>query len=134
MKGTGRIPTLLWVAAGSALGAMARFAIAAPTIDRLAGFPWGMLLVNLLGCAAIGLLAGLVSNGQARYFLLAGVCGGFTSFSAFSLETLLLFEQAPLLAAGYVAATIGGAVSMTALGAVLATAIKKTGSLPRGIA
>ena len=82
----------LAVAAGSAIGGVMRFALAG-WLMRLTGgtFPWGTLVVNVAGCALIGLLAALfppVERGFSwRLFLLPGLCGGFTTFSAFSLET-----------------------------------------------
>lgn len=89
---------LLAAGAGSALGAVARYAT---TLWMLAafgpGFPWGTLGVNVLGSFLIGLLAAsLAGEGgpwrkhAMRQFLLAGFCGGFTTFSIFSLELLLL--------------------------------------------
>jgi CrcB protein len=87
----------LAVAAGSAIGGMLRYALAG-WLMRLAGgsFPWGTLAVNVTGCALIGLLAVFfppVDRGFPwRLFLLPGLCGGFTTFSAFSLETYGLWR------------------------------------------
>jgi CrcB protein len=87
----------LAVAIGSALGGMLRFAIAG-WVTRQAGgvFPWGTLAVNVAGCALIGVLAALFTPPERgfpwRLFLLPGFCGGFTTFSAFSLETLGLWR------------------------------------------
>lgn len=98
----------LLVALGSALGGMGRYACVGLVDARLdSGFPWGTLAVNLLGCAAIGWLAALaerllLGNGW-RLFLMVGVLGGFTTFSAFSLQTLNLARAGATLAAtGYV--------------------------------
>jgi fluoride exporter len=88
------------VAAGSALGALARF-LCSLALTGLLGpaFPWGTLAVNGLGSFLIGLYAtvsepgGRLRAGPAwRHFVIAGFCGGFTTFSIFSLETLLLVE------------------------------------------
>lgn len=75
------------------------------------GFPWGTLSVNVLGSFLIGLLAAMLAgeggpwrNHAARQFLLAGFCGGFTTFSIFSLELLLFAMAGDLaLAGGYLA-------------------------------
>lgn len=110
------LPTsLLWVALGSALGGIARYGCVTAVELRLgSGFPWGTLAVNLLGSAAIGLLAAATVAGSRwdigdgmRQFLMIGVLGGFTTFSAFSLQTLaLLRDGAWLPAAGYVLGSV----------------------------
>lgn len=102
------------VGAGSALGALARF-VCTVVLAALLGpaFPWGTLAVNVLGSLLIGLYAALTAGGRLpagpaqRQFVTAGFCGGFTTFSIFSLETLLLIErQAFGFAATYVAASV----------------------------
>lgn len=96
------------VALGGALGSMLRYALSVQATAALGtGFPWGTLAVNVLGSAAIGVAAGLGVSGGARLLLVTGVLGGFTTFSAFSLETGELFERHPVLAALYVAASVG---------------------------
>ena len=85
-----------------------------------AGFPWGTLAVNLAGSALIGLAGGAAAAGaplpaEARLLLVTGFLGGFTTFSAFALDTGALWERAPLLAAGYVAATVLGGLGCFAL-------------------
>jgi CrcB protein len=91
----------VWVALGGALGSVARFGCTG-VMARLAGtaFPWATLLVNATGSFAIGVLAGLMTAdgrtlvaGDARAFLMVGVLGGFTTFSSFSLETLVLARE-----------------------------------------
>ena len=75
-------------------------------------FPVGTLAVNVLGCALIGVFAALAEalpglNGPARLLLVTGVLGGYTTFSAFGLETLLLLRRGDAtLAAAYVAASV----------------------------
>jgi CrcB protein len=90
------ISTYLWVALGGALGSMARFWMAA-LVAQFTGpqFPWGTILINILGSFVIGFFAtftgpggGLVASFDARAFVMVGICGGFTTFSAFSLQTL----------------------------------------------
>jgi fluoride exporter len=103
------------VALGSALGGLARALCSYLLLAALGpGFPWGTLLVNVLGSALIGLYATLAapdgrlfpSPAQSQ-FVMAGFCGGFTTFSVFSLETLLLVEAGRMaIAALYVACSI----------------------------
>ncbi len=104
--------TLCWIAAGGALGAVARFGVVSGA-DRLGlAFPWGTLLVNVAGSLLIGILLGALAQ-HARFddvvrpFLVVGVLGAFTTFSAFSMETLLLLADARWLPAiGYVVASV----------------------------
>ncbi len=98
------------VALGGAIGSIGRFwlagAMAALTGPR---FPWGTLLINVLGSFVIGLVAGLTLtparvgiHPDLRIFLMTGVCGGFTTFSAFSLQTLELIQAGDVVPAmGY---------------------------------
>ncbi|GMG83851.1 fluoride efflux transporter CrcB [Paralimibaculum aggregatum] len=118
------------VAAGGAIGASLRFLTVA-WIGRLApGFPWGTLAVNVLGSALMGLLAVALmerfpgSWGRMAPFLLTGVLGGFTTFSAFSLDALTLIERGRgLAAAAYAAASVGLAVGALWAGLKLGRAI-----------
>jgi CrcB protein len=90
------IATYLWIAVGGALGSMARFWLAAFVAARLGPqFPWGTILINILGSFIIGFFATftgpggrIVASFDARAFVMVGICGGFTTFSAFSLQTL----------------------------------------------
>ena len=91
----------LWIAIGSALGGVARFWCSG-TVARAIGetFPWGTLVVNILGSFAIGFIATLTSpdgrlfiGSTARQFLMLGFCGGFTTFSSFSIQTLNLMND-----------------------------------------
>jgi CrcB protein len=100
--------TWLAVGAGGALGALARYALNGwvSRVNVVPGFPVGIFLINVSGSAAIGLVAGLLASGRvqmsddARAFLVVGILGGFTTFSAFSLDTLTLIRTGqPLLAA-----------------------------------
>jgi CrcB protein len=99
--------SFLLVAAGGALGSMARHAVSLGAGALMgAAYPWGTLAVNVLGSAAIGALAARGLDGPARLFWITGILGGFTTFSAFSLEAALLWERAPAWAALYVAASL----------------------------
>jgi len=98
---------VLLVGCGGALGAVARYGVGG-LVHRnpaLAGFPFGTLAVNLLGCLLIGLGAGLADARQAigpeaRLFLFVGVLGGFTTFSSFGYETVALLRDHEFLRAG----------------------------------
>lgn len=99
--------TYLWIALGGALGSVARFASTEWVQLRWpSGFPWGTLLVNVLGSLLIGMLAALSESGRwqlplvARQFLMIGVLGGYTTFSSFSVQTLMLMRNGALLNAG----------------------------------
>jgi CrcB protein len=98
----------LWIAIGSALGGMARFWCSG-TVARAIGetFPWGTLVVNVLGSFAIGFIATLTSpdgrlfiGSTTRQFLMLGFCGGFTTFSSFSIQTLNLMNDGEWAYAG----------------------------------
>jgi CrcB protein len=97
-----------WVALGGAIGSMARLWLGMQ-VALLTGlaFPWGTILVNILGSLVIGFVAALTGpNGrvvvpiEAQAFVMVGLCGGFTTFSAFSLQTLELTRDGRLLYAG----------------------------------
>ena len=104
--------TLCWIAAGGAVGAVARFGVVSGA-DRLGlAFPWGTLLVNVAGSFLIGLAFGVLAH-HARFddlvrpFFVVGVLGAFTTFSAFSRETVLLLNDARWLPAfAYIAASV----------------------------
>ncbi|WP_146591767.1 fluoride efflux transporter CrcB [Puniceibacterium confluentis] len=103
--------TLLQVALGGALGAATRYLTGLATLRLMgSGFPWGTLAVNVVGSFLMGAvvvaLAQTVGNRYAP-FLLTGVLGGFTTFSAFSLDAVSLYERGDAgLAAGYVLASV----------------------------
>jgi len=97
--GMEKIGVYLLVGLGSALGGMGRFWISIAIAERFgARFPWGTLVVNVSGSFAIGIFAALAGTemkppSRSSYFLTAGVCGGYTTFSAFSLQTLNLLRD-----------------------------------------
>ncbi|MGB0496959.1 MAG: fluoride efflux transporter CrcB [Rubricella sp.] len=114
---------LLQVALGGALGAMLRYG-AVTGIGRLtgAGFPWGTLTVNVLGSFLMGIAAVvLMHRGAAAPFVMAGVLGGFTTFSAFSLDAMRLIEAGRIGAAtAYMGGSVLACVVALALGLALA--------------
>ena len=100
---------VLLVALGGAVGSVARYGVgvAAARWFGLA-FPWGTLAVNVIGGLAMGLVAARIApdNENLRLLVGTGLLGGFTTFSAFSLETVRLMEHQPGLAMLYVAASV----------------------------
>jgi len=99
----------IWIAIGSALGGVARFALSGIVAEHIgASFPWGTLIINVLGSFAIGFFFTLTDPGngrfavgmQGRQFFMTGICGGFTTFSAFSLQTLNLAREGDWARAG----------------------------------
>jgi len=111
------IHNLLMVAAGGAIGASMRF-MTGHWVMRLIGpgFPWATLIVNIAGSLAMGVIAVVMmekfpgSWGRWAPFAMTGVLGGFTTFSAFSLDAFTLFERGRYLAA---AAYVGGSVAIS---------------------
>ncbi|HMN45321.1 MAG TPA: fluoride efflux transporter CrcB [Povalibacter sp.] len=122
----------LLIAIGSALGGVARHGCGLLAASRWgASFPWGTLLVNVVGSFLIGLIAALTvgkvsqSAQLTRDFLMVGVMGGFTTFSAFSLQTLLLLREGRLAAAAAnVALSVGVCLIVVFLGYLLGTALR----------
>lgn len=91
----------LWIAAGAALGGVLRYFFSG-VAARLAGetFPWGTLFVNVTGCMVIGFFVSLtgpdgrlIVPANIRLFVMTGLCGGYTTFSTFGLETLRLMQD-----------------------------------------
>ncbi|UZK70827.1 fluoride efflux transporter CrcB [Sphingomonas sp. S1-29] len=119
----------LLVMAGGAIGAAARHLVGRATLAWFGpNYPFGTLAVNLLGGIAMGLLFGLLArigegSEQVRLFVGVGVLGGFTTFSAFSLDTMLMLERGELVPAlGYVVLSVAGAIAALALGLSIARA------------
>jgi CrcB protein len=122
------IPLLL-VAAGGAAGSVARYSLALG-IARLTGpgFPWGTVLINITGSFIIGWFAELTASygrypasDATRALVMAGMCGGFTTFSAFSLQTIDLLRAGEILPASFnVIGSVVLCLLATALGMRLA--------------
>ena len=117
---------LLLVMLGGALGAGARHLVNEAVLRLLGrGFPWGTLTVNVVGgfCAGVmvGLLARQVAPESWRLFVGVGVLGGFTTFSAFSLEIVAMADAGqPTVAIGYAALSVGAAAAAVVAGMALA--------------
>jgi CrcB protein len=122
--------TLLFpIALGGAIGAALRYILNAQ-ITALwgGGFPLGIMVVNILGsfvmgCIAGGVTAGWTASPELRAFLSTGVLGGFTTFSAFSLDTAVLIERGDL---GHAALYVGGSVALSIAGLFLGLYLIRT--------
>ncbi len=124
----GGVSTWLAVAVGGALGSMGRFWLAA-AVGAVTGprFPWGTLLINVPGSFIIGLVTALAApparlpmHPDVLVFFVVGICGGFTTFSAFSLQTLQLLQAGDLLpAGGYILGSVVVCLAAVWLGAAL---------------
>lgn len=114
---------ILLVALGGAVGSVCRYLVGVGAL-RLMGpsFPWGTLAVNVAGSFAIGILAELIvarfgASSELRLLLITGFLGGFTTFSAFALDAVTLFERgASLAAATYLALSIGASIAAAIAG------------------
>jgi CrcB protein len=90
----------VWVTVGSALGGLLRYAITRWTLTLSVGFPYGTVLINVLGCLLIGYFGTFTlqsgryaASDNLRLFVMVGICGGFTTFSSFSLQTFDLLRS-----------------------------------------
>lgn len=127
---TRTMSTTLLIGAGGALGAMARYLLST-WIALIMGtqFPWGILGVNLAGCFAMGLVAGLglqafALSHEMKSFLATGILGGFTTFSAFSLDVVQLVERGQVAdAVLYVVFSVAGSVAALIAGLALMRAV-----------
>ncbi|MGV3552873.1 fluoride efflux transporter CrcB [Rhizobium sp.] len=116
---------ILLVAAGGALGSVARYLTGLATVRWFGpGYPWGTLAVNIAGGLAIGIFAELIArrfdgSQELRLFIITGILGGFTTFSAFSLEVTAMAERGDYLTAiGYILTSV--LISLAAVFAGLA--------------
>lgn len=123
--------TLLFIAVGGALGSVLRYLIGG-AVQRLAhaGFPFGTLAVNIMGCFLIGILLRTFMNveppSSLRGLLVVGFCGGFTTFSAFTSETVGLIEGGSYLrAVTYVGLSVVLCLAATTAGFGLVRAVSR---------
>lgn len=108
------MPLILQVAIGGALGAVCRYLMGLASLRAFGpAFPYGTLAVNVLGSFVMGIAFVVITQrvgtpvGRLAPFVMTGILGGFTTFSAFSLDALILFEKDRLMAAGlYVVGTV----------------------------
>ena len=104
---------ILLVAAGGALGSVLRYLVGIWTLRSFGpAFPWGTMTVNITGSFLIGVLAELIArkfgaSAEMRVFLITGILGGYTTFSAFSLDAIALLERGePVTALIYVTSSV----------------------------
>lgn len=126
----------LWIAIGGALGSVGRFWLNGIVSQRFDTFPMGTLVINAAGSFVIGILAALMlpegrMNSESRLFvaqfMMIGVCGGFTTFSSFSLQTLnLLREREWLYAGGNILLSVVFCLVATWLGYLLGAMLGST--------
>lgn len=124
--------TYFWIAVGSALGGMARYACSRAVALRYGEtFPWGTLTVNIIGSIVIGFIAAISApesrimvSPNARSFLMVGLCGGFTTFSSFSLQTLELFRNRDFGEAfGNILLSVAACIAAVSIGYIAGAAI-----------
>ena len=119
------IRIILLVGSGGFLGTVARY-LANEGMKKItsANFPFGTLVVNILGCLIIGIIYGFIEKGkllepELRLFLTTGICGGFTTFSAFSVENILMLRNGEFLSVfAYLALSIFLGFAATYLGMI----------------
>jgi CrcB protein len=114
---------IISIALGGASGALGRFFLSSQITHWMGpGFPWGILIVNVIGCFTMGVIAELSAltwnlSPEMRAFLTTGILGGFTTFSAFALDTALLTQRGDMTnALLYVGGSVGGSVMALFLG------------------
>ncbi len=120
----------LLVAVGGAIGSVLRYYVGQWAL-RLAGptFPWGTLTVNVVGCFVIGVFTEMIirrfgASPELRLLLVTGLLGGFTTFSAFSLDAISLFERgAAASGAVYIIASVGLSIAAVIAGLTLTRSI-----------
>ena len=123
--------TLILVMAGGAVGAGARHLVGRASLSLFGpGYPWGTLAVNIAGSLAMGVLAGMLARGlvaggeAARLLIGVGLLGGFTTFSAFSLDAVLMAERGGWIAAlPYILASVIGSIVALIAGLQLVRAV-----------
>src|SRR5688572_28175231 len=116
---------LLLIGTGGFIGSVLRYLLSLSIQNKaLSAFPYGTFAVNVLGCFAIGVIFALAEKGNLsnewRLFLATGICGGFTTFSAFSLETITLIRDGEMTQAFlYILSSIALGLAATFLGIAL---------------
>lgn len=121
------VKDLLYVAIGGAIGSILRYLVSIMVKCSSTGFPWATFIVNILGCLLIGLLYGLTTrfpntSQHLMLFLTVGLCGGFTTFSTFSKESVQLLQAGDHVAC---ALYIIGSVVLGVIGVIIGYLITK---------
>ncbi|WP_346699273.1 fluoride efflux transporter CrcB [uncultured Alistipes sp.] len=121
------IRALFCVGLGGAAGSMARYLLSTWTLggQTMLGFPVGTFVVNAAGSLLIGILLQTLTSSTAGWLLVTGFCGGFTTFSTFSADTVRLLRAGDYgPAAGYVVLSVGVCLAFTTLGMHLGSQMK----------
>lgn len=120
------VKSLLFAGFGGFIGTVLRFLVSKYfQINFDTVFPWGTLIINILGCFLIGVLSGIFEKGAVmslewRLFFTVGICGGFTTFSSFSNDAVMLFQNKELLRFSfYVGMSFFGGIISVILGRYL---------------
>jgi CrcB protein len=129
------VKSYVWVAVGSMLGGVSRFWVSRVVAERVGeSFPWGTIVINVTGSFVIGVFAALtLSEGRLStsrsfvvQFCIIGICGGYTTFSSFSLQTLNLARAGQWLwAGGNIAISIAACLLAVWLGFILGEIINR---------
>lgn len=121
---------IISIALGGAIGSLGRYLLSSQITQWTGpGFPWGILVVNVVGCFLMGVIAELAAltwnlSPEMRAFLTTGVLGGFTTFSAFALDTAVLTQRGDMTnALLYVGGSVGGSVAALFLGLYVVRAL-----------
>jgi CrcB protein len=98
------MPHILAIAVGGATGSVLRYLVGRALADSVVSFPWGTLLINVLGCGLLGLFIGLADSRlpvspEVRSLVSVGLLGGFTTFSTFAHQTAALWQSGRVFAA-----------------------------------
>ena len=124
-----KLSAYIYVMIGGAIGTLCRYIMVSAMQRPDISFPWGTLCVNLLGSLLVGVFWGVLngydSNHLVRLFVMIGVLGGFTTFSAFSLETILLFKAGAVKSALlYIFFSNAGGFALAYAGFLLTSALR----------
>lgn len=116
---------ILLVALGGAIGSVLRYFLSVYYVDSCKVFPWQTLLINLLGSLGIGIVLGIIQRKGVgtewlQYFWMMGICGGFTTFSTFSKECMLLLQNGAYLSVFlYITLSVMLGISLAFLGYII---------------
>jgi CrcB protein len=124
---------LIYIAAGGAMGAMARYGLSGWAYERFSdSFPWGTLIVNVLGSLVLGVAVvyfqSSVTSPELKRAVTIGFLGAFTTFSAFAYESVALIEDGEWVrAGGYAVGSVVLAIAAVVAGALIATTLLRRG-------
>lgn len=121
------LKNFLWVGLGGAAGSMLRYAVTLLAAALQISSHWATVTVNVVGSFLIGLLMSVCGQSTLLLLLTVGLCGGFTTFSTFSSQSLALFQNGqPMLALAYIFGTLVFCLLAVWLGVMLGNGVKGT--------